>query len=69
MTAPVELCEVCMDDAAEWIAAIGGGGGCLACGECVAGHAQGRMEPGVTWHRLDGKARQTDGLVMIGGAA
>ena len=63
------LCQLCDENASEWGTSIGGGGELTACDECVSCHAADRMEPGVTWTRLDGKARQTDGLVMIGGAA
>lgn len=60
-----DFCEVCEVGAPEWVAPIGGGGGVRACSACVEFHAADRMEPGVTWTRLDGRAKQTDGLVVL----
>lgn len=60
-----DYCEVCETGDAEWSAPIGGGGGVRACSACVECHAADRMEPGVTWTRLDGRAKQTDGLVVL----
>lgn len=58
-------CEVCEEAPAVWQAAIGGGGAVAACTACVECHAADRMEPGVTWTRLDGRVRMTDGLPVI----
>jgi len=60
-----DFCEVCEVGAPEWVAPIGGGGGVRACSACVDCHASDRMEPGVTWTRIDGRAKQTDGLVVL----
>lgn len=58
-------CEVCNGARADWQTAIGGGGAVAACTQCVECHAADRMEPGVTWTRLDGRVRMTDGLPVI----
>jgi hypothetical protein len=58
-------CEVCNGARADWQAAIGGGGAVAACTQCVECDAAVLPRSGVTWYRLDGLVRMTDGLPVI----